>query len=57
MKPFIINVDRTNPIGGIIGDYGDYQWNKGFMVGFMSGLCLGGIIVMLISENLTRPKI
>ena len=48
MKPFIINVDRTNPIGEIVADYGDYQWNKGFTIGFISGLCLGGIIFWAI---------
>ena len=45
MEPYIIGVDRTNPIGKIIGDYGAYQWNEGFMFGHISGICVGGIIV------------
>jgi len=48
MIPYIINVDRTNPIGEIVGDYGDHQWNKGFMIGYISGLCIGGIIVWTV---------
>jgi len=29
MKPYIINVDRANPIGEIVGNYGEHQWNQG----------------------------
>jgi hypothetical protein len=48
MKPYIINVDRTNPLGEIVGNYGDYQWNQGFIMGHLSGLCVGGIIFWFI---------
>jgi len=48
MNPYILNIDRTKPIGKIVGDYSDYQWNKGFIIGHISGLCLGGIIVWII---------
>ena len=48
MNPYLINVDRTTPIGKIVGEYGDNQWNKGFMFGHISGLCVGGIIVWII---------
>ena len=48
MKPFIINVDRTNPIGEIVGEYGEDQWKKGFMMGHISGLCVGAILVWAI---------
>lgn len=37
MIPFIISIDKTKPIGKLIADYGDYQWNNGFIVGFISG--------------------
>ena len=48
MNPYILSIDRTKPIGKIVGDYGDYEWNKGFMIGHISGFCLGGIIVWII---------
>lgn len=48
MTPYITGVDITNPIGKIVGDYGEYQWIKGFMVGHISGICVGGIIVWAI---------
>jgi len=48
MNPYISDVDRTYPIGKIVGDYGDNQWNKGFIIGHISGLCLGGLIVWTI---------
>jgi len=44
MKPYITGVDRTNPIGKIVGDYGEDQWNKGFMTGIFVGLCVGLIL-------------
>ena len=43
MTPYIINVDRTTPIGEIVGEYGDNQWKKGFMI----GVCVGGILVWI----------
>jgi hypothetical protein len=48
MKPYITGVDRTNPIGKIVGDYGDHQRNKGFIIGHISGICVGGLIVWAI---------
>jgi len=48
MKPYIINIDRTNPIGKIVADYSENQWTKGFLIGHISGLCLGGIIAWII---------
>ncbi len=48
MIPYIVNIDRTNPIGKIIGDYGDYQYNKGFIIGHITGICFGGIIAWII---------
>ena len=50
MKPYIIDVDRTNLVGAIVGTYGDYQWTKGFLIGHISGLCLGGIIVWVVKR-------
>ena len=44
MKPYIINVDRSHPIGAIIADYGDYQW----LWGHISGLCVGGLVAWLL---------
>jgi hypothetical protein len=52
MKPYITGIDRTNPIGKIVGDYGEYQWNKGFMTGIFTGICVGGILVWAAR----RPK-
>ena len=43
MRPYIINVDRTTPMGMIVGEYGDNQWKKGFI----SGVCIGGILVWI----------
>jgi hypothetical protein len=48
MKPYIDNVDRTTPIGEIVGEYGDYQWTKGFLIGHISGFCVGGLFVWAI---------
>jgi hypothetical protein len=52
MNPYIINVDRTHPIGEVIGEYCDYQWNKGFVIGHISGICVGGLLVwVLLSKH------
>ena len=48
MNPYIINVDRTYPIGEIVGEYGDSQWNKGFVIGHISGVCVGGLLVWVL---------
>ena len=48
MKPYIINVDRTNPIGEMVGNYGEVQWTKGFIIGHVSGLCVGGLLVWIL---------
>jgi hypothetical protein len=48
MNPYILNVDRKKPIGAIVGEYGDNQWNKGFMIGNIVGLCVGGILAWTI---------
>ena len=45
MKPYILNVDRTTPVGKIVGEYGDHQWTNGFLIGHLSGLCVGGLLV------------
>lgn len=44
MKPYIINVDRTHPVGAMVADYGDSQW----LWGYVSGLCIGGLLVWII---------
>ncbi len=49
MKPYITGIDRTNPIVKIIGEYGEYQWTKGFVIGLISGICVGGILVWAIT--------
>ena len=52
MKPYIINIDRTNTIGKMIWEYGEYEWKKGFLIGNISGFCVGGILVwVLLSIN------
>jgi hypothetical protein len=48
MKPYILDVDRTTPIGEMVEEYGEYQWKKGFVIGHLSGVCLGGILVWVI---------
>jgi hypothetical protein len=48
MNPYIISVDRTNPIGKMVGEYGEDQWKKGFIVGHISGVCLGGVIIWIL---------
>jgi len=48
MKPYIIDVNRTTPIGEIVGEYGDYQWNKGFAFGLVSGLCIGSTFAWIL---------
>ena len=48
MNPYIMNADRANPIGKMVAEYGDNQWNKGFIIGHISGLCVGGIIAWII---------
>lgn len=35
---------ELNSVASIFGEYGNYQWNKGFMIGHITGLCLGGAI-------------
>jgi hypothetical protein len=54
MKPYIINVDKTHPIGEIVWEYGAYEWNKGFAIGHISGLCLGGLLVWAL---LTKKRV
>lgn len=36
-KPYIVNVDRTNPIGKLVAEYGDSLYWRGFGHGFLSG--------------------
>jgi len=48
MKPYILNVDRNYPIGEIVGEYGDHQWNKGFAIGLVSGLCIGSTFAWIL---------
>jgi hypothetical protein len=48
MTPYIISVDRTYPIGEVVGEYGDHQWNKGFVIGHITGLCVGGLLVWVL---------
>lgn len=51
MKPYIIDVDKTTPIGEMVEEYGDYQWRKGFVTGHISGFCLGGLLVWVLLSN------
>jgi len=48
MKPYIIDIDTTNPIGKIIKEYGEYEWTKGFLMGHLSGLCVGSLFVWIL---------
>ena len=48
MKPYIMNVDRTTTVGEMVANYGEYQWIKGFLIGHISGLCVGGAIVWIL---------
>ena len=52
MKPYIINIDKTNTIGKMISKYSEDQFKKGFIIGHISGLCLGGLLVWaILSKN------
>ena len=51
MKPYITNVDPTHPIGLMVEEYGEYQWKKGFLMGHMSGLCVGLFVWILLSKK------
>jgi hypothetical protein len=53
MKPYIIDVDRTKPIGRMVEEYGKYEWTKGFLIGHLSGLCVGGAIVWILFSKRT----
>jgi hypothetical protein len=55
MKPYIIDIDRTMPVGEAVGNYGDYQWAKGFLIGHISGLCLGGILIWAAKRARLAP--
>jgi hypothetical protein len=48
MKPYIIDVDRTTMVGEMVANYGEYEWTKGFLMGHLSGLCVGGAIVWIL---------
>jgi hypothetical protein len=55
MKPYITSVDPTHPIGFMVEEYGEYQWKKGFVIGCISGLCVGGLLVLsLLRLKLTN---
>jgi hypothetical protein len=51
MKPYIIDIDKTNPIGNLIDDYGKTQWNNGFISGFISGLCVITLYYIVLQKN------
>lgn len=46
MNHYIIDIDRSTPIGQFIGEYGDYKWNNGFLVGFVSGFSIGAFLMV-----------
>ena len=48
MKPYIISADTTHPIGEMVAKYGESQWSKGFLIGYMSGFCAGGVLVWIL---------
>ena len=52
MKLYITDIDRTTPIGKVLGDYGDYQWNNGFLVGCFSGFCICSIYTVIIYKKI-----
>ena len=48
MNPYIRNIDRTNPIGDLIAEYGENQWNIEFYMGFIYGLSIGTICCVIL---------
>lgn len=39
---------QPKSISDIFVEYGDYKWNDGFIIGYISGLCMSGKIVWII---------
>jgi hypothetical protein len=44
---FIQSIDRTKPLGQIVGEYGDSRWKSGFFVGLCVGTAVGVAIAKL----------
>jgi hypothetical protein len=42
----IVSVDRTKPIGKLVGEYGDRRWMFGFIVGYISGSIVATICLI-----------
>jgi len=36
----LLGVDRTKPVGKLVGEYADRQWRYGFLFGFITGSVL-----------------
>jgi hypothetical protein len=41
---YILDVDRTHPLGKVLTEYGNYKWMNGFII----GLCLGSTMTWAI---------
>jgi len=48
MNPYITTLNRTNYFENIIGEYGDYQWDNGFYVGYITGFCVSTVFCVII---------
>ncbi len=52
----IIDVDRSNPIGKLVGEYGDEQYWKGFGIGYITGILVSFSVCFLGLWLGSKPK-
>lgn len=50
MQPYIQSVDRSTPIGALVHDYGAYQFKKGLVIGFLSGITVSIVVSILFRK-------
>lgn len=51
MNPYIINIDRTKPIGKLIDQYGECQYNNGFLIGFLCGFSICALCCVILHKK------
>lgn len=58
MISYIKSINRENPVGKMIGEYGDDEWKKGFNVGCIYGISVSTIcfVIVLSLSSSSRNK-
>ena len=56
MQPHIQTVDRTHPVGALVGEYGDNRYWQGFGHGFCFGI-VATCVLGLCTNALRFPRV